>query len=727
MSIIPALPSKPTIAPISDVIRVNTSTNQPFTVASGDTIYATSLQTLIETVGGGYVSPLTNNGTMWNEVSSATGWASIVTDTFGITNNGLMVLHVGAGTFIDADAIADADQNASLNNSGQIYVVNEGAGRAAAVYSFVGGAFSNSGLVAVQALNGTAYGYFTDNASSFNNQAGAQLLVEGTAAVAFATLNGGTFAAPASITNAGTIQAAALDPEQLAIGLWLGGYGIGSAASVFDVTNSGFISADLAIYGTDDTATTMGTVVQLVHNLQGGKIAGIIYLQRGDDLVENAGAIIGDLHMGEGADTVDTRAGTISGVTYLDWGNDVYKGGAAADFVAGGRDNDDLDGGAGNDQLMGGGGKDVLVGGAGNDGLFGEWDDDRIVTSGGDYVDGGDGNDRIELGDYSFEFVTGGSGFDTLVLPSGTRTLNLHSALAQGALADVEQIELGGNKTLVIEAADVTALTGGETVLRLVTATSDHVDLVGTWVRAADQVLDGATWHTYTSGDVSVLVQGSALVTVGVISSGSGLDPFAGGDPAPIPGDGGIGFTSSVEVLDRYELTGNITVQSYETLRAGTTGVVLSDWVGTSMTNYGLIESVGSMATTLDVNDIAAIANYGTIRADSSGSGYSARAIWTDNFADIQNQGLIAATATVGDASAVYTYNLNNSGTIEAQTTTGFRPRSFSVERLAIPQRRADQRVFRRNLSGLQRCRGDGRRFPRCHQRPQHRHHRRHG
>jgi Ca2+-binding RTX toxin-like protein len=671
VSIIPALPTKPTVTPIIDVIKVTTNTNQPYTVAAGGTIYATSLQTLLETWGAGYISPLTNNGTMWNEVSSGSGWASITTDAFNIVNSGLMVLHVGPGTAVDADAIADADQNASLNNSGQIYVINEGAGRAAAVYSYVGGAFVNNGLVAVHALNGTGYGYFTNNESSLDNRAGAQLLVEGMGAIAFGTYNGGSSSAPTMITNAGTIQAVSLDPEQLSFGLYLGGYGIGSAANYFNVTNSGLISADVAIYGADDAATTMGAVVQLVHNLTGGTINGLIYLQRGDDLVENAGTINGDLYMGEGADTVDTRAGVIDGVSDLGWGNDVYKGGSAADFVAGARDNDALDGGAGNDQLMGGGGKDVLVGGSGNDGLFGEWDDDRIVTSGGDYADGGDGNDRIELGDYTFEYVTGGAGFDTLVLPGGTRTLNLHSVLAENALTDFEQIELGGNKTLVIEAADVTALTGGETSLRLVTMATDHVNLVGTWTHAADQVIGGVNWHSYVSGDVSILVEGSAVVTSGAASSGSGLDPFAGGDLAPIPGEG-IDFTSAVEVLDRYELTGDITIQSYETMRAGTTGVVFSDWVGTSLTNYGTIESVGWYASTLEVNNSEKILNYGTIRADSSGSGYSARAIWTDSFTDVENHGLITALATVGDADGVYTADLHNYGTIEASTTTGF-------------------------------------------------------
>ena len=183
---------------------------------------------------------------------------------------------------------------------------------------------------------------------------------------------------PSMITNAGMIRAVSLDPEQASLGFFLGGQSVGSR---YIVTNSGLISADIAIYGDDSYATVVGQVIHQVYNLAGGQIDGLLYLQRGDDLVDNDGLITGDIDMGEGADVVDTQAGTIGGITQLGWGNDIYRGGNAVDYAAGGRDDDTLDGGGGNDQLMGGGGNDVLTGGAGNDGLFGEWGNDRFVTS----------------------------------------------------------------------------------------------------------------------------------------------------------------------------------------------------------------------------------------------------------------------------------------------------------------------------------------------------------
>src|SRR5207342_2412720 len=109
----------------------------------------------------------------------------------------------------------------------------------------------NSGLIAVQALHGFAYGIMTNNASTLDNRAGAQLLVEGMGAVAFATNDGGSPLFPAELKNAGIIRAVSLDPNQASIGYLLNGFGFEGLGvpSTFKITNSGILSADIAIYG----------------------------------------------------------------------------------------------------------------------------------------------------------------------------------------------------------------------------------------------------------------------------------------------------------------------------------------------------------------------------------------------------------------------------------------------------------------------------------------------
>ena len=662
-TIIPALPTQPGITPLAAPFGVPTTGQDPYTVAAGTTLYGVSIPTLIERSGSGWITPFTNNGTMWLDVGITT-WTLIARHVDSVTNNGTMVLRILPGTTADATGFDLTD----VDNYGQIFIVNQGIGDAIAVDGYNGGHPINAGLIAVQALGGTAFGYLFNNPGSLDNRAGGQILVEGMGAIAYYQASSDHPSYPSMITNAGTIRAVSLDPQQASLGFFLGGQSTGTR---YIVTNSGQIAADIAIYGDDSYATVVGQVIHQVYNLAGGRIDGLIYLQRGDDLVDNDGTITGDIDMGEGADVVDTQAGTIGGVTSLGWGNDIYRGGNGTDLAAGGRDNDTLDGGGGNDQLMGGGGDDLLTGGAGNDGLFGEWGNDRIVTSGGDFVDGGDGNDRIELGDYSFETIRGGNGFDTLVLPGpGTRTINLAAALAESAFDDIEKIELTGGKTLIIQASDVTALTGGETSLFLATTLTDQVKLVGTWTRAADQLIAGVSYKAYTAGAVTILVSGTGAIITNAVNEAGALDPSAGGDLAPIPGTSLLDFTNPVTILDNYELTTSTTIAAHEIIRAGTSGVVFTDWSGTSLTNYGTVESISPWATTLRTNNIYDIINYGTIRAEASGPGFSVSAIGTNNSANIENYGLVTVLGISG-ASGIGTYDLLNLGTIDIRTQSG--------------------------------------------------------
>ena len=258
------------------------------------------------------------------------------------------------------------------------------------------------------------------------NQAGGRILAEAWDAT------GVNFSGTGALDNAGLIEAESTHPGIASVGVRAMGtsnpYG-----QFFQLTNSGIIRADVAILGVDDAiAMNMQEVAQHVTNQAGGVINGLIYLNRGDDVVTNQGVINGSVFMGEGNDVVDTNGGTINGIVDLFFGDDSFAGGAGQDRVSGDDGNDTLTGNGGNDLLFGGGNDDALTGGTGNDGLFGEFGNDTIVTQAADVAEGGAGDDRITLGDYTFARIDGGDGFDTLVLPAGARKFDLSAALSTG-------------------------------------------------------------------------------------------------------------------------------------------------------------------------------------------------------------------------------------------------------------------------------------------------------
>ncbi|MCA1652600.1 MAG: FG-GAP-like repeat-containing protein, partial [Sphingomonadales bacterium] len=126
-----------------------------------------------------------------------------------------------------------------------------------------------------------------------------------------------------------------------------------SAAVTFDVTNSGSIQADIAIYADFGTS---GLVADHIHN--SGTITGEIILSSGNDIIDNSSQIIGDVTLGDGNDSYNGGSGVLQGTLYAGAGNDLLIGGSATDTFVGGD---------GDDMLTGGGGADTLTGGAGND------------------------------------------------------------------------------------------------------------------------------------------------------------------------------------------------------------------------------------------------------------------------------------------------------------------------------------------------------------------------
>ena len=137
-----------------------------------------------------------------------------------------------------------------------------------------------------------------------------------------------------------------------------------SAPSV-DLVNGGLISGSLIGIEVSGAAAS--------HIVNSGTIRGPVAIEAGPgaDVVENAGLIMGDVNLDEGADRYDGRLGTLTTWVSGGAGRDTLLGGGLGDDLRGGDDKDRLLGGGGDDTLWGGKGSDAVTGGAGDDLLSG--------------------------------------------------------------------------------------------------------------------------------------------------------------------------------------------------------------------------------------------------------------------------------------------------------------------------------------------------------------------
>ncbi|MGH2987136.1 MAG: calcium-binding protein [Solirubrobacterales bacterium] len=113
---------------------------------------------------------------------------------------------------------------------------------------------------------------------------------------------------------------------------------------------------------------------------------------------------------GEGDDRIESEIGIT-----LEYGDDVYLGGAGDDKLRGGSrfgGSDKLVGGAGRDRISGNGGRDRISGGKGRDRLSGDNARDRITGGkGNDVLKGGKGDDILK-GGKGRDVCIGGGGHD---------------------------------------------------------------------------------------------------------------------------------------------------------------------------------------------------------------------------------------------------------------------------------------------------------------------------
>ncbi|NBB51581.1 hypothetical protein GVN24_25170, partial [Rhizobium sp. CRIBSB] len=672
-SIIPSPGAPPTVPVITDPV-VHTG---PYTVATGTTLYNTSLGYIFESGSSNFLGPLVNNGVIWSHITSSDPFAFTYmsigryNNVRQVTNNGVIVLETGAGLV----GLTIAFSNMDFVNTGSVFVISHGTNRASLLE--YGSGFDNAGLVAVRSDNAAAWGFDMPNGGLVTNRAGASLLVEGQSAIAIVMGDGAiSQGVPSRIENAGRIEANALgDSASIAI----------FASHLYgqlDLVNSGVISADYA-YVSDYGTTMPLAFVDNILNQSGGIIDGFMLLDRGDDVVVNRGLIVGHTLMEEGADLFDNREGTLQGVADMGWGADHFRGGAGDERVAGGDGDDLLEGGAGQDLLMGGWDNDTLIGGSGADGLFGEHGNDRIVTLGADRVGGGAGNDRIEAGDFAFVSIDGGSGFDTLVLNGGARALNLSVILTTTGLAEIEAIALTGSQSLCIRSADVQALTGGETALRVATTATDRLDLVGSWSAGADQVIDGVTYRVFSLDGRTLLISGAGSIAANAIPSGGGLDAPSGAT-APLPGQSsGLGYTSGEVFLNAYGLTAATTVGEGQIWYSNDGAAVVLTQEGFTFTNNGVVSSYRAvnstaMSVAFAINSAGSaggpIVNNGIISLENQSTtigGGTTFAVAGGTFSSMTNHGSIEALAAGGRVTALSVGNVFNHGTITATSLAG--------------------------------------------------------
>lgn len=194
-----------------------------------------------------------------------------------------------------------------------------------------------------------------------------------------------------------------------------------------------------------------------------------------NDTILNNGAMIGKVSLGDGADTFDSRGGSVKGA---------IDGGLGADKLYAGAGNNTLSGGAGADSLGGGAGADKLDGGADTDSATyfyasaavtvslttpstntGDAAGDTYVSieniSGSAFNDTLSGNAGANTiwGNGGNDVIRGFAGNDTLTGASGKDTFVFHTAL--NATTNVDKITdfSAVNDTIQLENAVFTALT----------------------------------------------------------------------------------------------------------------------------------------------------------------------------------------------------------------------------------------------------------------------------
>lgn len=378
--------------------------------------------------------------------------------------------------------------------------------------------------------------------------------------------------AVSSLTNHGTIAAfGAGAAVEFALGGAITNHSVISGVVVtragLTYTNNGrhvgVVAALPADALTGATITNTGVMVAAPSAAWYSGTNWMMVLSGAADTVVNRGKIVGDIQLGEGANTFDGRGGTLLGTVYGGGGNDTYYinqataivdsggtdtliarftttlqtgienltlggfgnfrgiGNTANNTLTGNISSNQLDGLGGDDTLIGGKGADTLLGGTNSDNLDGGNGNDLVNGGfGNDTVAGDDGNDTV-IGDTGSDLLTGGLGNDVLSGDIGADTMD------GGA----------GDDVLTGGAFGTDVMTGGDGADRFVFASVN--DSFAT--HAADIISDFQTGLDRI--DLSALIGG--------VFGFDGLGPLSGVGPS-------INLTASVGAgIVRIDLDGN--------------------------------------------------------------------------------------------------------------------------------------------------------------------------
>ncbi|HEY1425058.1 MAG TPA: NF038122 family metalloprotease [Caulobacteraceae bacterium] len=608
--------------------------------------------------------------------------------------------------------------------SGASFIVSAPAGMA--MGSYIGPtAVDNSGIFSVSA-KANAYGVNDGSPlDGVTNFAGATLKVVSTSGDAYGLMFGGggvlNNAGTITVTGAGSVYGIDEDISQAqgqqtvtnsgavaiqgdAAGAETYGIvqsGLYAEASGPTISNSGTISADIAIQLRDDALTPVQFPYLDLQN--SGTIHGAIELGTGNDQIHNTGHIVGDITFGDGNVIYDGATGSLVGVIRLGMGattvtlgasDGVVYGGGFADTITGGAGNDFIEIARGNNTVNGGAGRNILSFGDSNVGVTVNLGTGVATGSGTtnfkniQEVIGSSFNDTLIAGSTAATLVagagkdvlTGGAGADTLIAGSG-------GDIMTGGGGNNTFIYSGGDHQLVINDFDQ----NGDT---------DTLDIYG-YAAAQSISQQGAdTLITLSSGD-SILLKNVNMASVSgdkIVYSASAYIPPALPTSAPI-----FGLTS-ITIREDFVLFKGETFKPVTLLQDHNSST--GDYYGMLDSAQGFnallgttphdIESFGAMNIARSAGDVDGVlfdgsmaAGAGTFTIEAGGvlqvtaSGGKARGFYTGDFSPaVTNNGRMTISghgdsyglfASQGDplTSTVPVLTNGASGTLTVTSSTG--------------------------------------------------------
>ena len=320
---------------------IYTSTSASTTFVNHGTVTVTQAQATSGFLDGFVISPSST-------VSAQNLFQNASDGRFGVTSNWLsssgdLTLGRTIGFYAPQQMIAFRNDGIFVvaAASGEAYGVNvSGGGAAAAATITNGGTITvTSGYAAVGVYGATSVAF--DNSGTIS--ATGTTLAEG---VHWDTLIATSF------SNRGTISATtSANSTYASVGVSLNRDLAPASATTYDLTNSGTIQAEVALFADFGT-----TALAAVHVINGGSLLGDVRLSSGNDVVDNSNRIVGDVQLGTGNDSYNGTSGTLQGNVFGGAGNDILVGGVGAETFFGDDGNDVLTGGGGNDSLTGGAG-----------------------------------------------------------------------------------------------------------------------------------------------------------------------------------------------------------------------------------------------------------------------------------------------------------------------------------------------------------------------------------